>query len=48
MNWLPPQRTNWPPLEKKKKGAVGNGREWAARGKIQKKCQMANKWDPSE
>jgi hypothetical protein len=35
MNWLPPQRTNWPlpPKEKKR----GNGREWAVRGKIQKK-----------
>jgi hypothetical protein len=29
MNWLPPQRTNWPPPEKKKKkGAMVNGREW--------------------
>jgi hypothetical protein len=30
MNWLPPQRTNWPPPpeKKKKKGVVGNGREW--------------------
>jgi hypothetical protein len=36
MNWLLPQRTNWPPpppekkkkKKKKKKGAVGNGREW--------------------
>jgi hypothetical protein len=38
MNWLPPQRTNWPlPPEKKKSGAVGNGREWVARGKIHKK-----------
>jgi hypothetical protein len=36
MNWPPLQRTNWsPPLEKKKGG--GNGREWAAQGKIQKK-----------
>jgi hypothetical protein len=50
MNWLPPQRMNWPlPPEKKKRGrAVENGREWAARGKIQKKHRMANKWDPYE
>jgi hypothetical protein len=47
MNWLPPQRTNWPPpLEKKKRG------EWSgmggAREDSEKKRWMANKWDLSE
>jgi hypothetical protein len=42
MNWLPPQRTNWPPPPKKKRGMDG------AREDSEKKCQMANKWDPSE
>jgi hypothetical protein len=46
MNWLPPQRTNWPPPpEKKKRRVVRNGRR---EGRFGKKRQMADKWDPSK
>jgi hypothetical protein len=43
MNWLPPQRTNWPPpLEEEEEGM---GR---LEGSFRKKCRMANKWEPPE
>jgi hypothetical protein len=51
MNWLPPQRTNWPPPppEKKEEGDSGEWSEMGRReGSFRKKRRMANKWDPLE
>jgi hypothetical protein len=42
MNWLPPQRTNWPPPPKKKKR-----REWSGMGGAREDSEKSVRWQIS-